>query len=137
MVEKDEDSEDKEAFAAYFEYNKVLRTWFVAFGVGGPALILVNGDVATALHQEQSLRLVAILFLAGAASQVIGSLINKISNWYIYKGTIDSSILQTRRHRFAEWLIEQFWIDIGIDLVTIVTFGLAVWKMIVIFGPAG
>jgi hypothetical protein len=29
-------------FQAYAEYNKTLRTWFVAFGIGGPALFLVN-----------------------------------------------------------------------------------------------
>ncbi len=27
------------SFAAYSEYNKTLRTWLVAFGIGGPALL--------------------------------------------------------------------------------------------------
>ena len=30
----------EEAVEGYREYNRVLRTWFVALGVGGPALFL-------------------------------------------------------------------------------------------------
>ena len=29
-------------YATYLEYNRVLRTWFVGFGVGGPVLFLVQ-----------------------------------------------------------------------------------------------
>ena len=37
-----ENDERKEYFSAYTEYNKILRTWFVTFGVGGPLLLLAN-----------------------------------------------------------------------------------------------
>ena len=123
-----------ELFKAYFEYNRVLRTWFVAFGIGGPVLFLVNDDIATRLNESQSLMCVVTLFLIGAASQVIGSLINKIANWYVYIGTISKEILETRRFKLSEWLIDQFWIDIVIDLITIVAFGWAIWTMLTVYG---
>jgi hypothetical protein len=135
------DSDDSEfdgsdLFKAYFEYNKVLLTWFVAFGIGGPALFLVNDDIVRTLNESQNLICVATLFLTGATSQVVGSLINKIANWYVYIGTISPEILDTRRHKLSEWLINQFWIDIAIDLITIISFGWAVWTMIIVYGKA-
>jgi len=30
-------------FGNYAEYNKLLRTWFVAFGIGGPTLLRAPG----------------------------------------------------------------------------------------------
>ena len=63
-------------FEAYFEYNKALRTWFVAFGVGGPAMFLIHGDLARALQQSGNLKCVVGLFLTGAAAQITGTLIN-------------------------------------------------------------
>jgi hypothetical protein len=80
-------SEDPaDSFKTYLEYNKVLRTWFVASGVGGPALFLVNEKIAEKLVKANLLREVAALFLIGAAAQILGALANKVSNWYVYWG---------------------------------------------------
>lgn len=91
------------------EYNRVLRTWFVAFGVGGPALFLVNEKLAKSLATAGQLRLVVSLFLAGATVQVLGALLNKVANWYVYICTIDPKLKGSLRQRFADWLISQFW----------------------------
>jgi len=136
--DSEEDTHDADGlFDVYFEYNKILRTWFVAFGIGGPAMLLVNPDVAKALHDANSLKYVVTLFLMGAGAQVIGSLINKISSWYAYYGTVDETIIDTYFHDFARWLTCQFWIDILIDIITIAAFGIATWNMVVTFGIAG
>lgn len=95
-------------FEAYFEYNKALRTWFVAFGVGGPAMFLIHGDLARALQQSGNLKCVVGLFLTGAAAQITGTLINKICNWYMFYETVDPTVRNTVRFRIAEWLIHQF-----------------------------
>ena len=39
---KEEEIDSTSSYATYLEYNKVLRTWFVAFAIGGPALFLAN-----------------------------------------------------------------------------------------------
>ena len=75
-------------FQAYAEYNKILRTWFVAFGIGGPAFFLVNDKLAGALVKEGQLRLVVSLFLAGAAAQILGAFLNKLANWYVYQSMV-------------------------------------------------
>jgi hypothetical protein len=73
-------------YSSYMEYNKVLRSWFVAFGIGGPALLLVNTHIATSLKNGGCLRYVALLLLSGVAAQVAGALLNKHINWYVYDG---------------------------------------------------
>ena len=121
------------SFQTYFEYNRVLRTWFVAFGIGGPALFLVNEDVARQLADERQLELVVVLFIIGAAAQVIGALTNKVANWYVYLASVDETFSGTVRYRVAEWLVEQFWIDIVLDVVTIAVFGWAAWLLLTVF----
>lgn len=128
-----EDDDASDGFSAYLEYNRVLRTWFVAFGIGGPALFLVNEKVALMLAAEGQLKIVVSLFLLGASAQVLGALLNKIANWYVYICTIDRSLKGGRRQKFADWLIGQFWIDIAIDAVTITSFGAAAWLMMTVF----
>jgi hypothetical protein len=135
--DKPVEEEASDTFRAYLEYNRVLRTWFVAFGVGGPALFLVNDKIAGRLVEARQLRLVVILFLGGALAQVLGALLNKIANWYVYHGTIDSAALATRRYRVADWFINQFWPDILLDLLTIGAFGSAAWLLLTVFAKTG
>lgn len=100
-----EQDDASDAFSAYAEYNRILRTWFVAFGIGGPALFLINDKIAAKLVAVDQLRLVVALFLLGATAQVLGALRNKMANWYVYIGTIDLAMKGSRRQRFADWLI--------------------------------
>lgn len=122
-----------DSFSAYQEYNKILRTWFVAFGIGGPSIFLVNDKVAIRLATDGELKFVATLFLLGAASQIFGAFINKIANWYEYRSNWGDPETTQRRYKISHWLIEQFWIDIAIDLITFVCFGIAAWKLLTAF----
>lgn len=105
--------------------------------MGGPALFLVNDKIAARLVAVDQLRLVVALFLIGATAQVLGALLNKIANWYVYVGTIDPAMKGSRRQKFAEWLIDQFWMDIMVDVITILSFGAAAWLLMTVFGKAG
>jgi hypothetical protein len=120
-------------YASYTEYNKVLRTWFVAFGIGGPAYFMVNPSVAKELSVRHQLRLVVALFLIGAASQVVGAVINKAANWYVYVAYTEDGKLGTRKHKCAEWVAKQFWFDILLDVLSVGVFGYAAWLLLTIF----
>jgi hypothetical protein len=65
-------------FDSYAEYNRILRSWFVAFGVGGLALFLLQS-------------------------------------------------------RFWARIASQFWIDIILDVLTVVCFLAAIWRLFEIF----
>ena len=72
------------SYETYLEYNKILSTWFIAFGVGGPALLIANGNLIDRLVVTGNLRLVAMLFLIGVGLQVVGALTNKVANWNVH-----------------------------------------------------
>lgn len=131
----DDMDEGTDSFKSYMEYNKVLRTWFVAFGIGGPALLLVNEKIAQRLAEAKSLRLIASLFLVGAAAQVLGAFINKTVNWFVYRGAIDEGTSPSCCCKLAEKIADQFWIDILLDIITIGCFGWATWKMLCVLCP--
>ncbi len=117
-----------DSYKAYFEYNRILRSWFVACGAGGPALLLIHRDLASALLETNELRLVVGLFFIGAGAQIAGALINKIANYYVYRYTSQNSSTE-----FFEWLVRQFWIDVCLDFLTLIAFAWAVWLMIMAF----
>lgn len=131
-AEPADDGVDGDYFPAYLEYNKILRTWFVAFGIGGPALLLVNRSLIDKLNATSNLRCVAIAFIFGASVQVIGAMLNKYANWYMYLGK-DEKFKRTWQYKFSFFLLHQFWIDISIDIFTFVVFGYAAWKMLTVF----
>ena len=121
------------SYAAYSEYNKTLRTWLVAFGIGGPALFLVNDTVAKRLVTAGTLKTVAALFLIGTAVQVLSALLNKASNWYVYQAYAPGGVQGSLKHRCCEWLTSHFWIDITLDLLSFSAFGYAAWLLFTVF----
>lgn len=131
------DSEAAKCFQSYLEYNRVLRAWFVAFGIGGPALFLINDTIASRLAREGLLSRVATLFLVGAAAQVLAAFMNKVSNWGVYYGTVDYGFKRTMRYKCAFRLVTQFWIDVILDIVSVLAFGSAIWYMLTLFGRSG
>jgi hypothetical protein len=132
---KADDDDAKESFSAYLEYNKILRTWFVAFGIGGPAIFLANAPLATRLSEQGELRWVSSLFLCGAACQVGGAFLNKVVNWYVYESAHPEAEKAVWQYRWANYLVERFWIDITLDSLTITFFGIAAWQLLTAFAP--
>jgi hypothetical protein len=120
------------SFSAYSEYNKILRTWFVAFGIGGPSLFLLNSGITAKLVQANNLKTVVILFLAGTAAQVLGAIVNKFSNWYVYRAYGPEGEKESQTTRVAVRLAAAIWLDITVDLITFFTFGYALWLMFAI-----
>ena len=127
-------ADGKDELSAYLAYNKILLSWFVAFGVGGPALFLINAEIGKKLTGSGELRYVSTLFLVGAACQVAGAVINKNSNWYVYRGANDRDYQIKKRYKFCCWLVHQFWLDVALDLATIAAYGFAMWHLFTVFG---
>jgi hypothetical protein len=120
-------------FESYAEYNRILRSWFVAFGIGGPALFLAEDTLRSTLVASGETRQVVGLFLAGAAAQVLVAFLNKYANWYCYAGEDDAAFRQSRLYGFWQQIASQFWIDIILDLTTAACFLSAVWMVFGIF----
>jgi hypothetical protein len=62
--------EARAQFANYQEYNKLLRTWFVAFGIGGLVLLYTRPDLLEKLGEVDRDGIIWAL-LVGSAVQVV------------------------------------------------------------------
>ncbi len=126
---------------AYADYNKILRAWFVAFGIGVPATFLINKDLFRYLApQKGGDPYIFIFFLIGVASQVLMAFINKIINWcaYYIRENFPNGIEENSSNgESANWWDRKaniisnasnwFLIDVFSDLITICSF---VWAMV-------
>ena len=59
---------------------------------------------------------------------------NKVSSWYVYPPYTGDSPANTRWHRFWEAVARQFWLDVLLDVATIVMFAKASWTLTTVFG---
>lgn len=123
----------KDFYENYAGYNKLLRSWLVAFGFGVPATLLLNEKVATKLAYQCQLKYVAILFIAGAAAQVAIAFINKLAAWLSYYGEENGQFKQSCWYRLGAWLSSMFWIDVILDIVSIGVFGVGVWTVLTVY----
>lgn len=127
-MDKNNFSED---WSAYTEYNKVLRAWFVAFGIGVPATFLINDELTVYISPGIGKPHLFFVFLIGAAAQVLMAFLNKMINWCSYYkkrrfpdvcptgcGQKCADILS----RASDWYL----IDVVFDLITIGCFAYAI-----------
>jgi len=123
----------KEYLSAHTEFSKSLRTWFVAYGIGAPVLLLTNKEIANTLKESGNARAIAAIFLVGVCLQVMLATANKTSMWGIYYGETNPLFKNTRRYKSAWWFSEAYWIDLVIDVTTMGAFGAATfWAFSVI-----
>jgi hypothetical protein len=112
-------------YAAYDHYSKLLRTWLVAYGIGGPVLLLNSESLLEKLSKSGSAKSVAVLFLSGVALQVLLAIVNKAAMWVCYYGEMYPEYCSKKRYKCCDWLSEQFWIDLLVDIASIILFTLA------------
>lgn len=120
-------------FESYAEYNRILRSWFVAFGVGGLGLFLLQSPARAALLASGHTQTVVLLFLTGVTAQIVVAFLNKYANWYCYFGEDNPAFQNSPLYRFWASIASQFWIDIILDITTVVCFLAAIWMLFEIF----
>jgi hypothetical protein len=117
-------TEAEEFYKAYEDYSRTLRTWLVAYGIGGPVLMLTNDRISKVLLTSGNARIIAGFFLAGVAIQVGITAINKAAMWICYFSEEEENRWWCNA---AHWLSSQFWIDLICDLGTLTAFAIATW----------
>ena len=60
-------------------------------------------------------------------------MVNKIISWQVYLAATDKAAnperVDSRFDKFWDWLSDQFWIDISLDLAAVLLFAFAVVKL--------
>lgn len=126
QTDPSESSDEEGHFENYRDYNKVLRTWFVSFGLGVPALLLVNRDAATILENAGILFPVVTLCLFGCVSQIFTAFLNKWSSWHLYDLEVHPENESNKWYKFFEATSEKVKIDILADAITGIFFLIAI-----------
>ena len=121
---------DNDHYTAYSDYAKTLRTWLVAYGIGGPVLLVTQERLATRVIASGCARWIVCIFLAAVAIQVILAFVNKWITWIQYGDAASFG----RPPRFRVYTIEDLWsgVEPALDVVSIVAFGGAtLWALII------
>lgn len=137
-----QDASDYEGhFANYAEYSKTFRSWMVAYGVGGPVLLLLSKDAPANISASPHIFAIVTLFILGVAVQILLSMINKWAAWQMYRGAYAK-----HQHHHADpecdnhdhsktylvwcWINKQSWIDFIFDVTSLVAFSIATWLLL-------
>jgi hypothetical protein len=115
-------------FDDYDEFAKILRTWLVAYGIGGPVLLLTNDTMRSKLAASGEARCIASAFLVGVGLQVLLAFLNKTFLWLCYRAEREQKLRQKVAYRVAEWFAYEFWFDFLVDLVSLVLLGWATYQ---------
>jgi hypothetical protein len=63
----------------------------------------------------------------GGVLQVIGALLNKHAMWYLYIGEDQPATKSKRSYKVSDTYSNQGWVDVVIDIATLILFGWATW----------
>ena len=137
-----QDAKDYEGhFANYAEYSKTFRSWMVAYGIGGPVLLLTNKEAPRVLATSPHLKTIVTLFVLGVSFQIALALINKWAAWHMYRGAYSRYLHQKGDpecdgHHFSKsygvwrWINKQSWIDLVVDICALLSFSVATWVVL-------
>jgi len=115
----------KEFGEGFSGYEKTLRTWFVAYGIGGLVIFLTQPWLREKLVVDANAKYIAIFFLSGVMVQVLESILYKASTWYPYYRALED--VQSNRwwYKMSDYVHKHYSIDIVLDLLTFITFAIA------------
>jgi len=124
----------KENFSLYNDYNKALRAWFVAFGVGLPVVYISSKEARDYLGSLVSHELVIIFFVLAMCLQIIIAFVNKYVSWCAYR-TEGNLVSNLSTSKFVLWVKSwenAIWLDVLVDVLSLVFFGISIF--ILLFG---
>lgn len=122
-----------EYLRSYQNFASTMRAWLIAYGIGAPVLFATQGAFECVFANSLAAKPLIYMYLSGVGIQIVSALSFKASMWYIFWGALKSEFKNTWRYRISDWLSEQLWVEIGLDISTIGLFGLATARVLVLF----
>src|SRR5882672_3970720 len=106
-------------YQEYSEYAKNVRIWFVAYGVGGPALILTQPSLYNSVLASGHARGIALAFLIGVLVQILTALLYKAAAWNLHYSQERG---QGQPAPWAKRVERWYWIDVMADIIALALF---------------
>lgn len=117
----------------YSEYNKTLRSWFVAFGIAVPAIFITSKEAKEFLLKSPNIYFIIQLFLAGVFFQIFISFLNKYISWSAYHRE-DCTLMHNDDcrpvYKYFASHENKIWIDLALDILTLFCFALAIVELV-------
>ncbi|HVN76939.1 MAG TPA: hypothetical protein VMT19_11515 [Thermoanaerobaculaceae bacterium] len=123
-------------FEPYTFLAKTVRTWFIAYGIGMPVLLVGNGDVWKSLMRQHAVVGIILPFLAGVALQVVTAIVFKAAMWYSYLSELGELEEESWHYRAATWITNRYWPEAAVELGTFVLFAWTTLRVLVVIGAA-
>ena len=114
--------DENEHYKSYGKFSSAVRNWLIAYGVAGPALLLAEENMLTRINESNCAVAIGILFLGGVLFQVLKSLLYKATSWYAMDYKYIPEARATKKMKYSLWINNNMWIDMLIDLITILMF---------------
>lgn len=107
-------------FTPYLEHTRTLRTWFVAYGVGGPLLFATQKNLIEKLIDYGCIKVVVILMLVATLIQTVSTWLYKATTYQFYLSEIDQFYYSTWIHKCSIKISKHYyWVIPLADFLTI------------------
>jgi len=118
-------------FTPYLEHSKTLRTWFVAYGVGGPILFATQKALIEKFIDYGGMKRVVLLLLAGTLLQILSTWMAKLTTYQFYLSELDPGHANTWLHQKSLKLSHHYyWFLPIVDFLTVSLFA---WATVLVF----
>jgi hypothetical protein len=133
MTEDPKPDKASDFFDEYKDFAKVLQTWFVAYGIGGPVLLLTNDTLRCKIFASGHACCIGAAFLTSVALQVILGFLNKNALWFCYRAAREPRLKRQRVYRVAHRWAYEFCIEFTLDCISLILlFGATGWVFIIL-----
>jgi hypothetical protein len=117
----------------YSGFSNNVRGWLVAYGIGFLVILLSQEHLRDTVVRSEEGSIIAALLLAGAISQLSASLLYKWTIGKLYlgdseRGAVSARHRNSRFHKFSLWLFDALWVEIAIDLATVLSYVIATYQ---------
>jgi hypothetical protein len=129
---KETGKEESGFYEPYSEFARILRTWFIAYGIGVPVLLLTSQDCWRVVVESGNARSIGLMFLGGVSIQVIMALVYKTAMWQLYSAELHPEHKKSRLYRLSDRLSDQYALEFIMDLITLGFFGWATVKALML-----
>ena len=116
-------------FEQYWRYASALKNWFIGYGIG-MLYLFVNSPTFFANICRETRITIFIFVIVAISAQVLEALINKITQYYVYRYEIDEESESRWYHDLSGRIAGWFWIDLICDITTIFAYCMATYLIL-------
>ena len=126
------DSSEKPFKESYADYNRILRTWFVAFGIGVPAALILKPETREVIACSRFAGFIVFSLIIGTVVQILVAILNKYVAWCNYHIELNNQKPKEQQAIIAKFIVgaasltEHIWIDFVADIATGILFSVSI-----------